>query len=398
MGEISSSEEDVTETFRLFLDLVDLSDSQNPGWMIIGCLADNGAAWLPSDYHGSAAHYYQRNASLFEKVTTCIAQDIKAYSDIHKCALIMTWLSCNPWSESCFDLWCRLAPVNTINETEPEGFTPLLELIASDPHKACLFLRHGADPTGVQIDVTQCPNLESPTSLAMYSGWAFRQWQHSLLHTETDRDYVIAKALENGPLLDAGWTRETLQRLFDWVLCPAHIHHIITCRVCDADQIRPLVQPIWLQALEQIRNGTRTEDLAADLQFGHLTAEDALSDYYQDKEEAVNSIAQASRSQEEKAMPRNGTTTTTSIDLLNDDVEQERIWPSETLDLRDDANISAYIERYRFSKHNVVCSRCWFNRILQGKYGTVTEADTDHDSSTDKSSEHDEFSPFHIHS
>jgi hypothetical protein len=61
---------------------------------------------------------------------------------------------------------------------------------------------------------TWSPLQETPTSLAMYSLWAFVLWRSHLEGVGIDISTFVREELEQSHLLDAGWTEQTLLALF----------------------------------------------------------------------------------------------------------------------------------------------------------------------------------------
>ena len=112
----------------------------------------------------------------------------------------------------------RIGPTDAIDFFDGFGFSPLLNGVACANNEAKVrnLLKCGANPNSAGMHTYISPRSESPTSLAMYSSEAFKLWLSSLSEARIDINTVIDKEVEKGPLYEAGWTRETLQMLFEW--------------------------------------------------------------------------------------------------------------------------------------------------------------------------------------
>ncbi|KAL9043635.1 MAG: hypothetical protein Q9214_003183, partial [Letrouitia sp. 1 TL-2023] len=65
------------------------------------------------------------------------------------------------------------------------------------------------------------PHLETPTSLAMYSSWAFHSWLAFLYLKQVDIVNFIEIEMDQKVLIKQGWSLQTLQTLFNWDFVPS---------------------------------------------------------------------------------------------------------------------------------------------------------------------------------
>lgn len=167
----------------------------------------------------------------------------------------LSWLI----QDNCEDvllIWLKYGPKDAIDTC----FPALCRAICRSRSVSKL-LTAGVKPHGVTT------NNESPTSLAMHSSHAFLLWRTSLFMADIDINTVLDEDLNQGmPLRERGWTRLTLRELFDWHFEDIKLINLdlnggsTRCADCTYLSKCLMVQPLWVSALEQIKNGTRPED------------------------------------------------------------------------------------------------------------------------------------------
>ncbi|KAL9627577.1 MAG: hypothetical protein Q9164_007566, partial [Protoblastenia rupestris] len=398
---------DLMDTVRLFLDCVDFSDPSCDGWNIIFNFADNYGGLKVDD---------ATSLTMFEWIVKQHSQEMKANLIASEYAPLLEFLVVEDKTAE-FYILLRLGPEGAINTFLSDGFNLLLNSIAWAFKNSSDLLRCGADPYCVGLNTEISPKLESPTSLAMYSSRAFALWRSSVSDAGIDIDNVIGRVLEKGPLFEAGWTRKTLRILFDWdneITDP----HNWTCSVCGTRIWCLMIQPLWLYALEEIKNGTSPEDTLWEL-YSQSDAEfdsdfDTMdsSHAHQKIEGELVPVSEAPDLDEEteslkfqQSRPAAGTSLCPA-DAFSQEAKGENVPGSETSDLDTEATdfvntnseSSSDVPTFIYTREDLVCSCCWFHPHQGGKRGEAADIPRSDFSSDMDTSLEDDYSPFHLHS
>ena len=143
------------------------------------------------------------------------------------------------------------------------GYTPLQMSISMDPSGLGRVLAYGPNCFAVAFDELHSPKVETPTSLAMYSSWAFGHWRTGLKTLRVDFNDFISQELGQSPLVKAGWNTETLRTLFELDFQPSSDTWNTKCKDCGSQRIGYLrVEPRWQRLLQRIRTRTYSDHTA----------------------------------------------------------------------------------------------------------------------------------------
>lgn len=254
-----------------------------------------------------------------------------------------------------------------------EGASVVIKLVerGSNLHRLC-------------HDTQYTPYEESPTSLAMYSSYAFAGWAHALGNTEVDLEDFINQELEQNPEVHPGWEKETLLDLFTHGYRPDL--HVKSWR-CD-DCIQPVhivrVQPYWRHLLRRIRKGTYLDN--------HTLAPTGIDVDGKEEEELVTTgDTTSSRGDLNHEPDATGNVPLVNLDDLASGSELED-------DISEYSGMTPTQSDCLYGKHEVVCMDCWLyyketgHRFSPGAWTHMLQ-----DSDTDEDSSEDEFSPLHVH-
>ena len=122
-------------------------------------------------------------------------------------------------------------------------------------------LSKGPDLFRSGFNGTISPRKETPTSLAMYTSWAFERWRDVLISFGVDVENFVKLELEKNQLVHTGWTTPTLLHLFSCDHSEYEpMQDIWDCSDCAAElhateMYSLIVQPHWRHRLERIRQG-----------------------------------------------------------------------------------------------------------------------------------------------
>ncbi|MCJ1307305.1 hypothetical protein MMC25_000951 [Agyrium rufum] len=365
--------QDVIDTFRLFVEDVDFSDNDSDAWHFLENLIRAAEAELKYNTDSLALWAFSKFAS-----------DLRAVSHLPRFKDLFH-------SSVCLDRReLSLLMLNfdkNLSRTTPswDGQLSVLHFLQYRIHnyheEAISFLQSGADPHLI------CPSFyvtsygETPTSLALYSQFAFQRWRNVLNELCVDLHCFVIKELQqrDSPLKLAGWTVETLLALFrnyntensvrpnPWSPCVNH-----------GDYGLFMVEPCWLQVLERIKRQLEPLDMS----------EEAIRDDL--------SINDAHGCQNEDVLRVNGS------------------WSPDGSEARDGTQSSNHkvdILDLRFEEDEWLCINCWEHcKALRLCPDPERETETggslsDHDidisnreeDSGDDGSSYEEFSPFHVH-
>ena len=233
------------DTLRLFIECIDLSDAEDDdGWDVLIEIVEQ-----------NTLQYCDREATfaLFNWMVRLISDDVKRYFINAKYAEMLLLVVIWP-SEDITTLVLSLGPDKAIEVRPPGGYSVLLTENAYGNTRDSQILSYGPDPHASGIDSWFSPRLETPTSLAMYSSWAFWGWRDTILNAKIDMATFIGHEIDKGPLTELGWEYDTLHTLFSWDFDPDFLFEdYYSCDDCSALQTFCRVQPFWMHLLEIIR-------------------------------------------------------------------------------------------------------------------------------------------------
>ena len=247
---------DCIDTFRLFIDNLNFFYEDSDGWIFLNELINRRASIV----RGINAHAddNERNALALWPLQF-LAPDIKNnFVEEHVNFLLKMTVGFH--SMDIFNLLFKIFDNSIDVKTQADEYSILLKEIwyVYEPRRdrdiLPMILTRGADPHLIGFDDYRfSPQKETPTSLAMYSSWAFVNWRYALLQNSTDLEIFVQKELQQSPLKDAGWHENSLLSLFQ-----SHIHPQVdpasypSCEMCG-ESITSLVELSWWRWLESIK-------------------------------------------------------------------------------------------------------------------------------------------------
>lgn len=401
------------DTMRLFLATFDFSDPSNNGWRNIAGLVD---------MLGMINCEQMDVSRILRWVILQFHEDIKDNFRKDQYDKILSWLG-TTYSPGILSLWLRLGPKGAIDTQFEDQFPILLDRVAtayeSDSTLEILdALACGANPNTTCICFQASPLMESPTSLSMYSDHAFRIWLYALDAAEMDANKVFEGELRQGVLCEAGWTQETFQGLSNWEYYHEARPISYKCEICDQYFPSLALQPIWIYALEEIKNGKHPNSTILATNNPESNAE-GHSDVSQELEKSEQSdLRSRDQAQSLDTMPDDHSKWDLDIFLALHMSFCEKmncflLFPDGTSRLEGDVEDESSSEIVHFDlnkwhslrNQDMVCMSCWLELlgIDPKKTGymprslfkdedtdTATDTDTDLDTNadTDASSEH----------
>ena len=244
---------DATDTLRLFGDCMDFSNAANDGWQVISTLCDQAA---------SAGGDEKSRIDLFLWSLTLSSSDMRDNFDETEFSVLLNYAFYEDLQQAT-DILLSMSNNMIDAVAAPNGYTVLHRRIAYAEVELQPYLAKQPDLHKLGRDVSLSPRWETPTSLAMYSSWAFEDWRCSLIDAKVDLEKFVELELEmrEGPLHNAGWKAKTVLALFNAKVQPIFLprdQEHGRCKSCSCD-LDTRVQPSWLQRIERIRQGIDPE-------------------------------------------------------------------------------------------------------------------------------------------
>ena len=270
--------------------------------------------------------------------------------------------------------------------TSPEGYTVLMDDIVCGGARVRTILKCGPNIHATGIERSFSPFSETPTSLALYSFWAFANWLEGLDEINVDLEEFVDLEMQQTPLADAGWTTATLLALFEHDFGPDSSRwypwHLWSCSDCSKEIFSVRVQPFWQHLLEKIKCGLDPDSLY-DNEWLNGKEDDERG------EEPYEGQAMVNRSMEPSGLPDNSASSRESGKLRDPyfscDIRKRRLHSPSGYRNQSDWSCA-------YEEHELVCMRCWSHYKKYGRRWTpddlIEESEDPNDSSDD------EFSPF----
>ncbi|KAL9120774.1 MAG: hypothetical protein Q9187_002672 [Circinaria calcarea] len=262
---------DATNTLRLFEDCMDFSNAAGDGWQVLSTLCNQAV---------SAGGDEKSRIDLFLWDLRLSSSDMRNNFDETEFSRLLNFTFYEELQEAATIL-LSIGDNNINAVAAPNGYTVLHRRIAYAEVELYPYLAKWPDLHILGRDVSLSPQWESPTSLAMYSSWAFADWRCSLIDLKVDIEKFVRQELEAeaSPLHDAGWKVKNLLALFHATVKPIFLprdQEYSRCKDCSCDlDIR--VQPSWIQRIERLKH-----DMDFDIDLGWQEIEQNRPDFSDD--------------------------------------------------------------------------------------------------------------------
>lgn len=365
---------EVFDTFRLFLDTMDFLEENGDGWTVLLRLCDS-VCETPQGC----------SRELLPKMLRLSSFELKTNISIRSYALMLSYLLVpEPTLLEASDFLLRLGGPGIIDAVADatDAYNLLHERIAYAEHTddMSVVVARGPDLHRQVFDASYTPYVESPTSLAMYSSWAFADWQHALVDNDVDLEKFIDQELEQNSELHPGWEKDTLRDLITHGARPdLHVRRDRRCSDCTSDEVLVRVQPYWRHLLDMFREGLHPYDPAP---AGSEVGNEENADRGSVAEALTSSSSNPSQNPKfEENGPLDSLDELASEPGSEDDISES----SATKSIRSDC---------LYGKHEIVCMNCWLHYKRTRTRGPPEYEDS---SSSDDPSEN-EYSPYLIHS
>lgn len=357
----------VLNTLRLLNDSMDFFDENGNGWQVLDLLCES-AICGPGETEVQIA--------LLLGMLKLSSSEMRINPIRSHLASILSWVSIKPIPglEQASNLLLNLGGAELIDATYNEhGYTILQQNVgyAEGLGGLCSVLSKGPDLYRLSVDHDFTPQEESPTSLSMYSSWAFWNWQYALASIQVDLEEFVEQELERNHAVHAGWEKETLLDLFAYGYRPdLDIGRSLICSDCS-DRIRRVnVQPYWRHLIERIKQGLDPDDPA---QAGSEVGEEEDAD--------LGSIVEAATSSSDVSLD--------DLNELSSDPEEDTHGYPAAVSIRSDCI---------YARHELLCMDCWLHYRRNGTRRTPQDWNQGFATDAGEDSSLDEYSPFLIHS
>ena len=418
------------DTYRVLEEAMNFSDEDGSGWRIFTTVLR-----LPSL---ASIKDREAEAALLAAMIKLSSFELKTYGFGHRLAGMLAY-RIHPVSDEACDLILHIGGADLINY--PFRFSlnhENLHLYEGYPilHWRLMHIRvaeglsqvlsKGPDLFRSGFDDPISPQKETPTSLAMYTSWAFKSWRDGLISAGVDVEKFIEQELEKNQLVHTGWINLTLRNLF---LCDHSGYkstwHIwerskgvtdinsVYCSDCAKFIYFIAVQPHWRHRLERIRQGLDPDTPVQD----EYEANDAELTGFAISTSSLgspNDLADETYGIEDGALD--------SDTVSSSDADPELAQRPYRL-LRGDPHgypkMVSLLAECVYCRHEFICMECWLHYVRTGTRGKTgrwkrgypawavshsssTDSFTSDDESLDPRSaedeaSEDEFSPYLIH-
>ena len=191
----------VMDTLRIFLDCMDFSETAGEGWETLIELGEQTVG-----IGGETA----AKSTLLSWILRVTGRDVKENFLEAEYSLVLWWVLLLKKDDMTRSL-LQLGGKDAINSSFPEGgYSNIHRRTAHGGRELEFMLMQGPDLHLIGCDEYYSPILETPTSLALYSHLTFSHWRYNLCVAGIDLCEFICAEMQQTPLVDAGWTVETL--------------------------------------------------------------------------------------------------------------------------------------------------------------------------------------------
>ncbi|KAL9116372.1 MAG: hypothetical protein Q9187_007104 [Circinaria calcarea] len=291
----------IIDLLRLFIDLVDVSGFEDDrfldGSIIIKCMIkyypyvpvnpnkEDVVLWMLQSF-GSGLRQIYNDRWIYNCLRLC--------SGLHK-------------SNERFNYFLEITngKVDALNMAGGWSVLHWVMLEPSNEDYVCQLLGAGANAHLEGSNRLYSSDLETPTSIAMYSASTFVMLQNALRRLAVHLEVFVDLEMNQPPLQRAGWEKETLLALLSSNIGEPYRHcsHDKYCKFCAAHR-RPRVQINWMHELRRLKDRGTWNMLEGTLKSQHQMAEArGESDLVEDKA-LENSHHQQTQGKRQSALHR----------------------------------------------------------------------------------------------
>lgn len=239
----------VMDTLRIFLDCMDFSETAGEGWRTLIDLSEETAC-----INGETV----AKRTVLSWILRITGRDVKENFLETEYSYVLYWVL-RLEDDDMIRSFLQFGGIDAINSREEAGGYSELHYRAAHAEEELKFiLMQVPDFHLIGYDCKYSPILETPTSLAIYSSLAFANWRYSLHVAGIDIREFICAEMQQTPLVDAGWTVETLWALFHYTYEIRFYPKI--CDDCAMELHYVRVQPYWLHILTGFKSGLYHND------------------------------------------------------------------------------------------------------------------------------------------
>ena len=243
------------DVLRLFIDLIDVSNTDGDRWT-----SGSRMMSIMSEYHTPNAANGGGDDALIWLIQTLGPTFRNSYKDedLHDAIF---------WSleyESERLKYLLEFSGNNVDATDREGGYSLLHysVLNMSSFASHQLLAMGANIHLVGFEAETSPEDETPASLALYRANTFLALQNTLRDAMVDLGNFVTLELQQGPLQESTWTKDTLSALFceDFDNFAFARPPTSNCSFC-ARWAPVQVQPSWILALRAITSGNLSRNI-----------------------------------------------------------------------------------------------------------------------------------------
>lgn len=342
----------VCDTLRSLAESMDFSEEDTNGWDVLDTLGN-----FANDEVANGDN--EAKVPLFQQMIRMCSYELESSVVEGQYISLMEWtLISGGTLHREFDLLLSWGRVGVIDAPEKTGGYTLLLLciVCSIEGRINAILSKCPSLHKSGFDEFLTPQSESPTSLSMYSSWAFFTWVGGLKSIDIDLEEFVQDELESNEMVHEGWTTRTLLEVISHASEPeVHIQYKRKCSDCTSELFAINVQPQWRHWLEHIKRGVLStapiqEDLGvAGMGEGISRLETEARSCLEDRADNPDDMGNASSDDHIQD----------SYDTESEKKEDPHGYPS-TIPLPSEC-VYAYDE--------IICMDCWLHYIKTGTRG-----------------------------
>ena len=367
----------VMDTLRIFLDCMEFSETAGEGWRTLIDLSEETVCT-----NGEM----MAKRTVLSWILRIAGRDVKENFLETEYSYVLYWVL-RLEDDDMIRSFLQSGGINAINSREEDGGYSELHYRAAHALEELEFiLMQVPDLHLIGYDGKYSPILETPTSLALYSSLAFANWRYSLHVAGIDIRKFICAEMQQTPMVDAGWTVETLWALFHYTYeADRHWLYPKPCDDCATELKYVRVQPYWLHILKGFRAGLYHNGLP-EWQLGTSWEEYEAEGDRVEGDEGGCEVTTDLDGQPQILRSLGGDADEDSLQNVTKHHISSTYWKLEEQDVLHCA----------YGRKEVVCMTCWVHYKETGKRFTRCDYEDEESGNTVESLD-DGFSPFMIH-
>ena len=407
---------ETTDTFRILVDSLEFLDEDGSGWELLKILYVSC-----TDMHWK----YEAETALLLWMLKLLSFEVITYGTRSQLASMLFYTSQPiPGLEEASQIILSPNDPEIVNTTLPypslrysmKGHNLLHSTLAYSGYSEKLrnLLSYGPDLHRLSLCCSYTPWKESPTSIALYSSWAFVDWVRGLDSIAMDFEKLVEEELGRNHEVHPGWEKGALLGVYAYSLRldPKPPTKDNTCSYCSDYWSFPKVQPYWRHLIERFKRRLHPDSTAQACPeagekngaYFNICAGNASSstDTLAQGRGTTNGVSHIDRNELSLESKANCGSNLDSDCGLNSDSDWEPDSQAD-VDVHEYPATVSILSDCVYAADEVVCIHCWLHYVRTGTRRPPRDTEgyvvsgTEEDSPSDESSS-EEYYPYLIHS